>query len=302
MKQKGFAPLIILLVIAIIGVVGYFGYKTYKQNASTETAATPTSNSTNEFNTSVSPLSATVASPPAVITQNTKTPTPTAKPTAKPTTVPTITPTPTPIINNICEIVIEPDTTTTTSVNLVAGVTSKNGSYITGTRWDFDGNGTWDTDINVLNESINHSYSNGAHTVNLQLKMSDGSITPTCSKTFTTPNGFTVTLSGIVYQDDNCNNVYDSSEKTLAGVTVKIINMNGLGNLASLTTDQNGNYVFNYVLANSDSITMQPYAYPLDDSSYGVVNEPQAVTLNAGTNHTRIDIGEVPAPVGDHCH
>lgn len=31
MRQKGFAPLILILLIAILGVVGYFGYKNYSQ-------------------------------------------------------------------------------------------------------------------------------------------------------------------------------------------------------------------------------------------------------------------------------
>lgn len=32
MKQKGFAPILIILVIAILGVVGYFAYKNYNTN------------------------------------------------------------------------------------------------------------------------------------------------------------------------------------------------------------------------------------------------------------------------------
>jgi Tfp pilus assembly protein PilE len=33
MRQKGFAPILIILVIAILGVVGYFAYKNYSVNS-----------------------------------------------------------------------------------------------------------------------------------------------------------------------------------------------------------------------------------------------------------------------------
>lgn len=60
--------------------------------------------------------------------------------------------------------------------------------YVTGAQWDFEGDNKWDTDMSLSNGTIAHVFSKeGSYNVKLQLQMSDGEITPVCSKTVTVP-------------------------------------------------------------------------------------------------------------------
>ena len=76
-----------------------------------------------------------------------------------PTSTPTVTPTPTPNLNPpLCDqSSIPPATGPAPLTELLHGAGSAgNGPGFDGYRWDFDGNGTWDTDI--LSEPVTHVY------------------------------------------------------------------------------------------------------------------------------------------------
>lgn len=81
LRNRGFAPVIILIIIAVIGIIGYLGYKNLKVTV---------------VNSSPSPISLATQTPSASPTpspKNVTKPIQTAKPTTAPTTKPTDTPT-----------------------------------------------------------------------------------------------------------------------------------------------------------------------------------------------------------------
>jgi len=280
MGQKGFAPIIIILSILIGGAAGYLAY-TKAYPAWISSVPVPTNEEEAVINTPTP--------------QPAQTPAPAPKPTVKPTPVPA---TPAPQ-NNTCSISVLSDPSSPNSVRLTAGATSKNGSYIKGAQWDFDGNGSWDTDMSISNQNITHNYPNGTYTAKLKTSMSDGSTTDVCSKSVSTPYGFSVSLTGYVYEDINCNDMREPSERGLTGVTVKITNMNGYANLATLTTDSSGFYRFTYNLAPGNSITVKPHDEPLPN--YGVTEDRHQIALNSSQNSINMDLGQIPSPVGDYC-
>lgn len=120
---------------------------------------------------------------PKPTTTPTSTPAPTATPTPVPTPSPTPTVTPTP---NLCHINTDPKSGTKPfSVELGYGLTNvANNAYVTGAQWDFEADGTWDTDMAIANSRVTHVYETvGVHTIKLRLQLSDGSTTQTCQET-----------------------------------------------------------------------------------------------------------------------
>jgi len=98
----------------------------------------------------------------------------------------------------------------------------------------------------------------------------------------------TVTLSGEVYNDLNCNNVKDSDESGFANQSITIMQPDGLV-LATVTSDSSGNYSFSKSINETESITITPM--PLD---HGLVYTPPTVTLNSDKKSAVIDISHCP--------
>jgi hypothetical protein len=290
MRQDGFTPVILLLIVAAIAIVGSTVAYSIVLNKHSASSSTQTENAQESS---------------SLNTEDELLPTNTQIPTSKNTTIPK-TPTSQPILtptsivkHNTCSVNLLADTSSQNNVRLTAGATSNNGSYIKGAQWDFEGNGSWDTDMNISNQNTTHNYSNGTYTVRLRTLMSDGSTTEVCTKSVSVPFGFTVSLDGVVYEDRNCNDMREPDEKGLAGVTVGITNMDGYGTLATLTTDSNGYYKFSYTLSAGNAITVSPYDKPLDN--YGVTKTRHKITLNSAQNSISMNLGQIPAPVGDYC-
>jgi hypothetical protein len=85
-----------------------------------------------------------------------------------------------------------------------------------------------------------------------------------------------VTVSGLVYQDTNGNNVYDAGEPGISGVTLTLTGTNGLGQAitATATTAANGTYSF----------TTDTLGNPLRPGTYQVVEtQPSGYLLGAAT-------------------
>ena len=127
--------------------------------------------------------------PTAKVVPNTPTlpPLVTATPTPKPTvtsTPPTATPTPTPSV--VCEVHYSGQSGTyPIPLSFYYGASFYNSSgYVTDVRWDFDGNGTWDTPYDTANQHITHEYSQaGIYNVKMQLQTSDNLTSNVCSLT-----------------------------------------------------------------------------------------------------------------------
>jgi len=82
---------------------------------------------------------------------------------------------------------------------------------------------------------------------------------------------------------------------------ISILNDNNYLGSFEETSDSNGSYNFSYVLSGSNSISVKPHAYPLDN--YGLTNsgDGHTVSLNSSQSHINMDLGQIPAPVGDYC-
>ena len=246
MREKGFAHLYLIISLVVIGVVGVVYIR---QNLSTkveqttdsaqEESASPSA-TTSPTNKPYPPATKTVTpTPTKAKTSPTQTVTPTTKPTSSPTSSST---------KNTCDINViygklGGGSSDPLLVTLVYAYNSRNGAYMTGAQWDFDGNSSWDTDMSQSNGTIEHTYSSGGiYNVKLQLKGSDGTTTDVCSKSVTLAGVVDVTLKGQVYKDINCNKNKDSGDTGIAGVKMSV-DSNGQV-LDYVTTDSSGNYSF----------------------------------------------------------
>lgn len=118
-------------------------------------------------------------------------------------------------------------------------------------------------------------------------KFGDESTIYTRQFTFHRKQDITVTLSGQVYNDLNCNNVKESGE-TGYSETIDIMQPDGLV-LATIASDSGGNYSFSKTIQEDDSITIQPS--PRD---YNLRYYPPTVTLNGSNKSSTIDISHCP--------
>lgn len=308
MNQKGVIPIAIILIgVLIAGAVGaMFFIKKYRPDQP-KSSPNPVI-----FQQEVS------SSPTLAVTSTPLAAKPTAKPSAKqtssptataPTPVPTNTPSPAgkpaPAAKSACAINVsasplDPSASfdNPLTVQLTHSEFPVDGKYMTGymtgAQWDFDGNGSWDTDMSQLNGSIAHTFASGGnYDVKLQLKMSDGEITPTCSKTVTVPMGIiTLRLSGQVYSDNNCNAVKEAGEQGVSGVTVNIIKLPEYSMYTTLTSDSNGNYNLSRVVDPQGSLYIQPS--PVAAPGYKINADSQAVSLSSDNLSASQDLPLVP--------
>lgn len=279
-RTKGFAPILILIIFAIVGIGGFVAYKQLpnfvKKGNTAEIAATGGSPTPSE--------GAPTGTTPGV----SKGATPAPKPTTKPT--PTSTPTPTPLKKNTCSVSVvygklNGDTSDPLLVTLVYSYTGYNNSYMTGAQWDFDGNGSWDTDLKQSNGTIEHTYSSGTYYPRLQLQGSDGQSTDVCTGKAAV-DGMEVFLIGKMYNDSNCNHSVDSGESGKAGAQITIFDANG-NVFKTVTTDGNGEYSFSKNIPTSSSLTLLA-SYNAHDNYSNYT--PSAATVSASARTGIINI------------
>lgn len=107
--------------------------------------------------------------------------------------VPTPTPTPTPVPKTVCQVNIASKSSekAPATVNLVAGANivkppNLADKYITAVQWDYDGDGSWDTEMSAsLAVIVSKEYTQpGTYTVKAKVQLSDGEVTDTCSNSF----------------------------------------------------------------------------------------------------------------------
>lgn len=183
MRQKGFAPLVIILVVAILAVIGYFAYSAFKGNPDLTTI----------FSTQTQVASPTVGS--------TAIPTPVSK-TIKPlpTSKPTVIPTPTVVVNNkfTCgeyDQVTRPPIPAKGDAPLyevlypAGGIA--NGYSFFGWQLDYNGDGIWDTDKikvdsnNPKSSRFPYTYDKGgSYTPKFRVVATNGEVGPTCTYPF----------------------------------------------------------------------------------------------------------------------
>lgn len=224
-----------------------------------------------------------------------------------PTFKPTVSPSPTPVTPNYST-----NTSSTCAINVGATPLDPNSNfdnpltvlltysahytgnkYVTGAQWDFNGDGNWDTDMSLSNGSIPHTFPrSGSYNIKMQLRMSDGTMTPVCSKTATIPIGLAVSLTGHVFRDVNCNNFREPSEQGISGVTINFFKMPAFSLYATATSDSNGYYSLIKVINYGDNLSIQPgdIAAP----GYKINALHQAITLNSNRPSSVYDLPQVP--------
>lgn len=333
MNQSGLIPIIFLisvLVIASVGVAGTlylnktipditFSGKdnqefTFSPNPSTASGKSSTPADTqhlsafqiilNRFKNNLIPSSSpisTVVPKPITPSQTTTSPKPvtTSTQTANPTPTPTPTSTPVPVKKNTCDInVIYGKLGGAASdpllVTLVYSFSGYNNVYMTGAQWDFDGNGSWDTDLKQSNGTIEHTYSqSGTYNVKLQLQGSDGSITDVCTKSVTVSSP-TPAPSPIAAQ--SCSGV-SIEGATFVSSSIYSINSGATAKLTAQVTPT-GVYV-NWKIATFSSNLPNggSFSYP-DSNNTSIVNwtaPNNPKTTEEGVD-IRGDISEYPNP------
>ncbi len=250
--RKGFVPVYALIVVAVFILVGAgVGVSRFWDEERTdhqsilirEEGEDKESNSDIE----ISPVATKLA-------QNSGT-TPTLIP--SPEAQPTSTPSPTPKPKHRCEINYTEASSENSADLSYAFIPADGTSYMTKARWDFDADGAWDTDLSQSNGYINHTFpSGGTHTVKLQLEASDGSLTDVCTKTITITPRINVSVSGLVFSDNNCDKSLDIGESGISGVTVNIFKNPEWALIGTVTTDESGYYNFSKTISNNESLSI----------------------------------------------
>ncbi|MDD2823439.1 MAG: SdrD B-like domain-containing protein [Candidatus Daviesbacteria bacterium] len=285
MYQKGFIPPIVIILLAVIGISSFLVIKNIPFNQPQTTTNTPfqASSSAQTKNSPTSTIS------PTKSKSQTSTPTPTS------TKAPTFS-----VQKNTCGVEVVYGKMGGISsdpllVTLVASFTSHNNAYLTGAKWDFEGNGSWDTDLKQSNGQMEHTYPQaGTYTAKLQVQGSDGTYTDICSKSLTVPSGTTVRLTGKVYEDINCNGVPEPSEKGVANATVTIDNTQTSAS-TTVNTDSNGNYSFSQNVQSNSYVSLSPGFSPVPPGykSNPYFTEP-TLALNSNQSSVNVDLPLIP--------
>jgi hypothetical protein len=300
--EKGVVAIPILAVLAIIAVgsiVALFSISREHVNDINLPSSEPNSrkiNFSDIFNDATQPAS---NAPSSDKPSTTPSPTPKANNITQDTTQ-TQTPSPTQKPYS-CEINTSANEINSMALNLVYGANYQSGNnYVTGVQWDFDGNGSWDTDMAIANGNISHTYpSPGNYTVKMQLQMSDGGFTDVCSKSVTLPQGVTVSLTGQVYSDENCNDTQEPNEPGIANVTVNIFRYPENSLYTTVTSDSSGNYNLTRNINSGDGLSIIPgdVAAPY----YKIFFDRHPITLNSVQSSINQNLPQVPAANTEQC-
>lgn len=299
MTRRGFVEILVLVVLVLLATGTVVLTKQSLLKDVFKNISSPKADSERRFDLTLpvgtpSPTPSSVSSPLPAISPS---PTPRSVSKVTPTPSPSPKPASTPIVVkkvSTCSVnapgVSEDDPM---KLNLSAAVLTSGGRYITGTQWDFEGDGSWDTDFSQGTSFISHKYSqNGSFNTRVQVKMSDGETTDVCSRTVTVPQGVKVSFTGQVYRDVNCNGIHEPNEGGISGVEVNFFTPEYYL-YKTIATDGNGYYNLSVYINQGDALELKSSSvaapgYKLYQSSY----PPTA--LNAAFPTINKDLPQVP--------
>lgn len=154
--------------------------------------------------------------------------------------------------------------------------------------------GGWSSYTNIF--TLCFDPKEGLNRVSLRYKNSygDESVIYTRQFNFHRIQYITVTYSGQVYRDANCNGIKDSGESGVGSVTINFFQMPQWYLIGTVTSDGNGNYSFSKTIKENESVTLKPG--PVSPSGYKSnpnFDEP-SITLNSSNRTTNQNLPQVP--------
>ncbi len=296
MKRNGFVEIFVLVLVLIAAGTVVISRQSWlkdalKSTSSPRTASersfdlTPIINTQSPTPTSASlPLpSVSPSSTPRSVSKTTPTPSPFPKPSSTPVVAKKI---------STCSVNALTNSNNPLAIDFYSGVSTFDNKYIISSQWDFNGDGTWDTDMSSSN-STTYTYSgNGTYTAKLRVKLSDGEITDTCTKSVTVPQGVKVSFTGQIYRDVNCNGTHEPNEGGISNVEVNFFTPE-YNLYKTITTDANGYYDLSMYISQSDSITLKSSSVAAPGYKIHQSNYPHT-TINAAFPTINKDLPQVP--------
>ncbi len=325
MNQKGFIPLMIIFII--LAGLGSGVFLVEKQTHLLSQAFTGKPNQLNQVSSSPSPLENNTQNTDTNFTHktvfdyingrlvNNPTPSPipsqTTKATPKPTSVPTATPKPL----ATCGINALVDADNSQAVKFFYSMSATGGGniYASAYQWDFDGNGSWDTDFSSTNGTVAHTYPGfGSYTPKLQIKISNGQVTDICSKTISVPVGISVSFTGTVFKDNNCNDRREPDEPGISGMPLNF-DKQDYTFYKTISSNSDGSFNLTVNIPSNDFLTIAPFP---DLNKYSNVTDPSVVsyspfkihynvpfaTLGSGEKTINKDVPLIPSENLSSCH
>lgn len=232
------------------------------------------------------------------------------QPTAQPTKIPTSLPSATPTVfrdatGPTVTIQTGPENGSTISFKdicftiSVSDNVSKYPQLYIRTKFDSDIWSDWSKEMAPCYQNL----TNGSHNFSVQAKDEAGNVSEVLTRSFIVqlPQDITITLSGQVYRDVNCNGIKETGEGGVSNTTVNLFQMPQFYLYGTVVSDNNGNYNFSKTIKENESVTLKPN--PVSSSGYKANPkfDSSSFTLSSSNKSASQDIPQVPNENIDQC-
>lgn len=148
-------------------------------------------------------------------------------------------------------------------------------------KFDSDSWGNWSTNVAPCFNNV----SNGSHSFSAQAKDESGNESGIITKIFTVqfPQEITVSVTGVVYRDENCNGNKDGNEMGISGTTVNVFKNPEFSLLSTPVTDSNGSYSYSKNINENDYLDLQ--LVPVSPSGYKSNPKQGAYTIRLKSDY-----------------
>lgn len=245
-NQSGLAPILIIIIIAVIGIGALiFNSKQKPQSTDNQISNLP----------SVSPSSS--PTPKSSTKSNQASPSPSSKSSASPS----VSPSPSPKPPTCTQTTIAPQKGDAPISVSLHGSGSAGSAGLIGYQWDFEGDGTWDSGVQL--NSINYTYEKpGTYTPKYRILDKDDRWSETCTYPFkvevaTPPSTVTATFTCVQPHDS-----YTSNHVDLA-VDWSVYNPDKGGAWTTITDESTQEMI--YVQAQSDGLIVTTNSFSAHD-------------------------------------
>lgn len=170
-------------------------------------------------------------------------------------------------------------------------------------QWRLDNNpwSSWSSNLFICFSEI----TNGSHTITFQIKDKDGINSPVIIRNIfvSLPQNITITLTGILYIDENCNGLKEPTEKPVSeNMSIDLLQIPELSVLYTAISDNNGTYNYSFTLKDNESLTLKLSPVSTENYISNSLYEPRPVTFNAGRKSYTQDLALVPVLKATQCN